>query len=162
VLSLDESDGNGERNSLLYLQALRMSMTQRKITAHLLGNELEFTTSRSSGPGGQNVNKVNSKVTLRFDIRNSPVLTDDEKAILSHKLKSRMTIDGVLLLSSQDKRSQLQNKEEVVLKLEQLIAKAFEKKKPRKATKPSKAAKQDRINKKKIHSEKKKWRQRPE
>jgi ribosome-associated protein len=162
VSALGNTDGDWECNSLLYLQALRTSMTQRRITDQLLGNELEFTTSRSSGPGGQNVNKVNSKVTLRFDIRNSLVLTDDEKAILSHKLKSRMTIDGVLLLSSQDKRSQLQNKEEVILKLEHLIAKAFEKKKPRKATKQSKAAKQDRNNKKKIHSEKKKWRQKPE
>lgn len=137
-------------------------MTQRKITATLLGNELEFTTSRSSGPGGQNVNKVNSKVTLRLDIANSLVLTEEEKEILSNKLKSRMTADGVLLLSSQDKRSQLQNREEVVLKLEQLVAKAFEKKKPRKATKPSKAAKQERFEKKKLHSEKKKWRQKPE
>ncbi len=137
-------------------------MTPRKITAALLGNELEFTTSRSSGPGGQNVNKVNSKVTLRLDIAGSLILTEEEKEILSSKLKSRMTADGVLLLSSQDKRSQLQNKEEVVLKLEQLIAKAFEKKKPRKATKPSKAAKQQRFEKKKLHSEKKKWRQKPE
>jgi ribosome-associated protein len=135
-------------------------MTQRKITAELLGSEVEFTTSRSSGPGGQNVNKVNSKVTLRFDIRNSQVLTDEEKGTLSNKLASRMTTDGVLLLSSQDKRSQLQNKEEVIHKFEQLAAKAFEKKKPRKATKPSKAAKQNRINKQ--HSEKKKWRQKPE
>lgn len=137
-------------------------MTQRKITAALLGNELEFTSSRSSGPGGQNVNKVNSKVTLRFDIRNSPVLTDEEKTILSNKLRSRITTDGVLVISSQDKRSQIQNKEEVVLKLEQLIAKAFEKKKARKATKPSKTSVQNRIKKKKQQSEKKKWRQKPE
>jgi ribosome-associated protein len=137
-------------------------MNQRKITAAMLGKELEFATSRSSGPGGQNVNKVNSKVTLRFDIRNSLVLTDDEKEILANKLKSRMTGEGVLMLSSQDKRSQLQNKEEVIAKFEELTAKAFEKKKARRATKPSKAAKQSRIEKKKIHSEKKKWRQKPE
>lgn len=137
-------------------------MTQRKITVGMLGKEVEFSTSRSSGPGGQNVNKVNSKVTLRFDVRNSLVLTDEEKEILSNKLKSRMTSDGVFLLSSQDKRSQLQNKEEVVAKFDLLVARAFEKKKPRKATKPSKAAKQNRFEKKKLHSEKKKWRQKPE
>ena len=133
----------------------------RAITAELLGNELSFTTSRSSGPGGQNVNKVNTKVTLKFDITHSQVLTEEEKHILSSKLASRLTNDGILILSSQDKRSQLQNKEEVVRKLDKLLAKALEKKKTRKATKPSKGAVQNRIKKKKQHSEKKKWRQKP-
>ena len=137
-------------------------MTQRKISAALLGNELVFTTSRSSGPGGQNVNKVNSKVTLSFDVVNSKVLSDEEREIISRRLASRMTNDGVLVLTAQDKRSQLQNKESVVEKLEKLLAKAFEKKKARKATKPSKGSVKERIKQKKQHSEKKKWRQRPE
>jgi ribosome-associated protein len=135
---------------------------QRKITAELLGNELVFTTSRSGGPGGQNVNKVNSKVTLSFDVAGSKVLVAEEKEVIAKKLATRMTNEGVLVLTAQDNRSQLQNKESVILKLEKLLAKAFEKRKARKATKPSKGSVQERIKQKKQHGEKKKWRQRPE
>ncbi len=136
--------------------------TPRVITSAMLEKELEFTASRSDGPGGQNVNKVNSKVTVRFDVSRSQVLTDDEKTIISSRLGSRLTKEGVLVLTAQESRSQLQNKEAVMLKLEQVLAKAFERKKARKATKPSKGAVQERINKKKQVSEKKKWRQRPD
>lgn len=134
---------------------------QRPITAELLGAELTFTTSRSSGPGGQNVNKVNSKVTLKFDVDNSVILTDEEKQIIKKKLASRITNEGVLLLHAQENRSQLQNREEVIEKFDHLLKKAFEKQKPRKKTKPSKGAVQKRIKQKKVHSEKKKWRQKP-
>lgn len=133
----------------------------RKINSELLERELEFTTSRSSGPGGQNVNKVNTKVTLKFDIGRSAILNEEEKEILLKKLAAKITTEGILLLSSQDKRSQLQNKEDVILKLNNLLTKAFAKKKVRKATKPSKSAVQQRITKKKQHAEKKKWRQKP-
>lgn len=133
----------------------------RKITSDLLGSELTFTTSRSSGPGGQNVNKVNSKVSLNFDVSNSEILSDEEKQVILLKLSSRMTKEGVLLLGAQDKRSQLQNKEAVILKLNRLLTGAFQKKKLRKATKPSKGSIQDRIKFKKQISEKKKWRQKP-
>jgi ribosome-associated protein len=122
-------------------------------------SELSFTTSRSSGPGGQNVNKVNSKVTLQWNVPQSTVLTEEEKAIIEHKLASHITKEGLLQLTSQEARSQLQNKEAVVLKLERLLTKAFTKKKTRKPTKPSKAAKQKRILQKKLRGEKKKWRQ---
>ena len=138
-----------------------MALSQRKLTKDLLGSELIFTTSRSSGPGGQNVNKVNSKVTLRFETESSQILTDEEKEILKRKLSSRLTNEGTIVLTSQDKRSQLQNKEAVILKFEHLLAKAFEKRKARKATKPSKGAIHNRIKKKKANSEKKKWRQKP-
>lgn len=131
---------------------------QRPLDTTLLGSELQFTTSRSSGPGGQNVNKVNTKVTLKFDVRQSGILTDEEKEVLMVKLHSRITGEGVLLLTSQDKRSQLENKEAVIKKFNDLLKKAFEKKKPRKATKPSKTAVQKRIKSKKEHSEKKQWR----
>jgi len=126
-----------------------------------LGKELNFSVSRSSGPGGQNVNKVNSKVTLKFDIANSLVLTPEEKETIIRKLATKLTTERVLILSAQESRSQLENKEAVILKFEKLLTKAFEKRKARKATKPSKGAVQKRITKKKHHSEKKKWRQKP-
>jgi len=132
---------------------------QRTIHFQLIKHELIFSTSRSSGPGGQNVNKVNSKVTLKWDIAHSEIVTEEEREIISKKLASRMTADGVLMLTSQDNRSQIQNKEEAIEKLEALLIKAFEKKKKRKATKPSKGAVQNRIEKKKKNSEKKQWRQ---
>lgn len=121
--------------------------------------EFTFTSSRSSGPGGQNVNKVNSKVTLQWNVFQSNVITGEEKGVIQHKLASYITKEGVLQLTSQEARSQLQNKEAVVQKLELLLLKAFTKKKARKSTKPSKAAKQKRILQKKLHGEKKKWRQ---
>jgi ribosome-associated protein len=135
--------------------------TTRTISAGTLGKELVFTASRSDGPGGQNVNKVNSKVTVKFDVIQSEILSPEEKEIILKKLESRLTKEGILVLSAQENRSQLQNKEAVLVKLEKLLKKAFEKKKVRKATKPSKGSIQERINKKKQLSEKKKWRQKP-
>lgn len=125
----------------------------------MLAPELEFTTSRSSGPGGQNVNKVNSKVTLRWNVKDSILLTAEEKELLLQKLSSRLTTDGALLMNAQEKRSQLQNREEVLLKLEELLKQAFAKRKKRKPTKPSKSSVRSRLDKKKKHSDKKKWRQ---
>jgi ribosome-associated protein len=134
--------------------------TPRQIlTPDLVASELEFVTSRSSGPGGQNVNKVNTKVTLRWNIKDSMLLTSEEKELLLDKLSSRLTIDRTLVVAAQDKRSQLQNKEATLLKLGHLLKQAFTKKKKRKATKPSKGAVQNRLDKKKKHSDKKKMRQ---
>ena len=137
-------------------------MNFRTLNAAQLYRELDFTASKSSGPGGQNVNKVNSKITLNFDVAHSQILTDEEKHIILTRLSGQLTKDGVLQLSSQDQRSQLENKEAVIKKLEWLIAKAFEKKKARKKSKPSHTAIQKRIKSKKHLSEKKKWRQKPE
>ena len=124
-----------------------------------LYNEFIFITSRSSGPGGQNVNKVNTKVTLKFDVPNSQLLSDEQKELITKKLATWITKDGILMLTAQDKRSQLQNKEAVLIKLNQLFTKTFTPKRVRKATKPSKAAKQERIKEKKHRAEKKQWRQ---
>jgi len=134
----------------------------RRVELSLVKHELKFSTSRSSGPGGQNVNKTNSKVTIAFDVANSQVLTEEEKQTLLQKLSNKLTTENVLILSSQEKRSQLENKEVVLAKLDQLLKRAFEKKKARKATKPTKSSARKRVDAKKQHSEKKKWRQRPE
>lgn len=125
---------------------------------HLYAHELVFTTSRSSGPGGQNVNKVNTKVTLKWYVLNSTSITDEQRALIREKLKSYFTKEGVLILMAQDKRSQLANKEAVLHKLDQLLKKAFVRKKARKATKPSKTAVKKRLESKKQHAEKKQWR----
>ncbi len=127
-----------------------------------LYNELVFTTSRSSGPGGQNVNKVNSKVTLKFDVIHSLILTAEDKQLIIEKLATKITKEGLLMITSQEKRSQLENKEDVVGKLNKLFVKAFTPRKKRKATRPGKAAVRKRIGDKKQQSEKKQWRQKPE
>ena len=136
-------------------------MATRKITSELLASELIFTTSRSGGPGGQNVNKVNSKVTLQFDVSDSALLTAEERTTIIEKMSSRLTREGVLILSAQESRSQIRNKEVVIQKFDRLLEKAFKKKKIRKATKPSKGAAQNRIKRKKVQGEKKKWRRKP-
>lgn len=133
-------------------------MTTRKLSSALLQPELEFSTSRSSGPGGQNVNKLNSKVTVKFDVRNSVLLTGEEKVFLLTKLASRLSTEGILILTAQDNRSQMQNKDAVLVKLDALLKKAFERKKPRKATKPTNSSVRERIKKKKERAEKKAWR----
>lgn len=137
-------------------------MTSRILNASILYRELDFTASRSGGPGGQNVNKVNSKISVRFDVPHSEILSDEEKAIILQRLSSYLNKDGVLQLVSQEKRSQLDNKEAVIAKLDALLAKAFEKRKARKKSKPTHAAVEKRIQKKKFLSEKKKWRQKPD
>lgn len=123
-------------------------------------SELQFQTARSSGPGGQNVNKVESKVQLRFDVNNSLILSEEEKLTLLQKLKNKIDQEGILQLSSQEKRSQIQNKELVIRKFYDSLRTAFHKKKIRKATKPSKGAVEKRLQSKKVQAEKKanrKW-----
>lgn len=121
-------------------------------------NELDFTATRSGGPGGQNVNKVNSKVNLRFDVGSSPSLSPEEKETIMEKLSNRISVDGVLILSAQSKRTQLQNKEAAIQKFNQLMGRAFARKKARKATKPTKGSVERRLNKKKMQADKKKMR----
>lgn len=133
-------------------------MASRKINIEELVKELEFSASSSGGPGGQNVNKVATKVTLRFDVSRTSLLSEAEKATIKTKLSTKITTDGVLVLSAQENRSQLQNKQAVIRKAETLLNNALIKKKPRKPTRPTKAAIQNRINAKKQQSEKKEWR----
>lgn len=117
--------------------------------------EIQFQTSRSSGPGGQNVNKVESRVELRFRLTESELLTDEQKQVLLQKLASRLTSEGELLIAAQEDRSQLRNKETALRKFHELLIKALHKPKARKATKPSKGAVRQRLESKKKHGEKK-------
>jgi ribosome-associated protein len=120
--------------------------------------ELKFTTSRSGGPGGQGVNKVNTKVTLRWDVQGSMALDGDHRSVIMAKLSRNINADGELVLTAQTSRSQLQNKEEVISKLAALITRAFAIRKARKPTKPTKASVQRRLTAKKKLSHKKKLR----
>ena len=129
-------------------------------STHIL-TELEFNFSKSSGPGGQHVNKVNTKVGLRFDVAGSTILTEEQKELLVEKLSNKLTKEGVLVLSSQEARSQLVNKENVLEKLDKLLHSAFFIKKKRKPTKPTKASNRKRLDGKKRQSLKKANRQKP-
>lgn len=117
-----------------------------------LSPEFQFLTSRSSGPGGQNVNKVNSKVELRFDIQNSILLSDEQKEILQAKLAKKISAEGIFSVISQIDRSQLANKEDAVRKFYLLIIKALQPVKRRKRTKPTLTSVEKRLTGKRIKS----------
>lgn len=115
--------------------------------------EFAFNTSRSSGAGGQNVNKVNTKVELRFHVATSAILTDEEKQLIMEKLATRINTDGELILVSQSERTQLKNKEKVILKFYELLTRALTPRKKRKATTPTHASQKKRLEEKKARSE---------
>ena len=117
--------------------------------------EFKFQTSRSSGPGGQHVNKVSSRVELRFNVQESQLLSDDDKGILYNKLATRINNDGILSIVVQADRSQIRNKQLAVEKFFDLLTQAFMPVKKRRPTKPSRGARERRLQAKRQGAEKK-------
>jgi ribosome-associated protein len=132
-------------------------MEQEKIVS-----ELTYKAVRSSGAGGQNVNKVSSKVVLTFDLLNSLALSDEEKERTQKKLKSKLTSDGILILNCDEDRSQLKNKSIVTKRFLEIIEKSLVVPKTRKATKVPKSVVEKRLKDKSSVSEIKQNRKKPE
>ncbi len=121
-------------------------------------SELQFAFVRSSGPGGQNVNKVATAVQLRFDVNHSS-LPDEAKARLIHLAGNKMTGDGELLIEAKKFRTQEQNREDAVHRFVELVQRSFQKPRARRKTKPTAASKEKRLKEKKVRGEVKKMRQ---
>jgi ribosome-associated protein len=124
-----------------------------------LEKEFSFRMSRSSGKGGQHVNKVSTRVELLFDVLNSEILTAREKNLVIKNLAAIISQNGILQIASQDSRSQLRNKENAKAKFFEKLEKALTVEKPRKKTRKPKSLNEKRLKKKKIQGEKKSTRQ---
>ncbi len=124
--------------------------------------ELKFKATRSSGAGGQSVNKVSSKVILFFDLKNSKAFSEEEMMVIFKNLKNKLTKENILILSSEETRSQHKNKEIVLDKFYQVIKEALIIPKKRKPTKPSKVSVKKRLKGKKIQAFKKTSRRKPD
>jgi ribosome-associated protein len=133
-------------------------MRDISVTPHLTipASELAIAFARSGGPGGQNVNKVSSKVELRWNLRDSSAPTSTDHALLLEKLGGKLTTDGELIVTSTKTRDQIKNREDAFDKLTLIVRAALHRDKPRKATKPSRAAKRRRVESKRHRSEIKK------
>ena len=125
-------------------------------------HEWLFSASRSRGPGGQNVNKVNTKVELRFQPSSSQLLTADEKELLIRKLKKKLTENGFLIVTSQSERSQFKNKQAAAYKFYRILNRALTKTKERKPTRQTVGSIEKRLAGKKIIADKKALRKKPE
>ena len=124
-------------------------------------SELSYRTSRSSGPGGQNVNKVETRVTVLFDVAASPTLSEEQKGRIRERLATRIDKKGVLRVISQKHRTQAANRETARERLATLVADALEQRRPRKRTRKPAAAKRRRLEDKRHRSEVKRLRKVP-
>lgn len=120
--------------------------------------ETRFSASRGSGPGGQHVNKVSTKITLTWNIPGSAVLSEEQKQNVLQRQAGRVTKEGDLIISCQESRSQLANKELAMARFEELLLETFRRRKARKRTRPTKTSVKRRLESKKKHSEKKRER----
>jgi len=125
-------------------------------------SEIIFKTARSGGKGGQNVNKVETMVEGYFNIAGSALLNEEQKQLVSHKLRNKINAEGILLVKSQAERTQLGNKRLVLKKMNDLINQSLVKPRLRKASKPTKASKEKRIEQKKMKSQVKEGRRKVE
>lgn len=125
-------------------------------------SELEFRTARSGGPGGQGVNTTESKVELRWSIPESAALSDDQRRRLLDRLASRLTTDGVLLLTGSEHRSQHENRRAVLARFQAIVGEALEPPRPRRPTRPPRAYRRRRLEAKRRRAEKKRLRKPPE
>ncbi|AOW21503.1 alternative ribosome rescue aminoacyl-tRNA hydrolase ArfB [Urechidicola croceus] len=123
--------------------------------------ELNFKAIRSSGAGGQHVNKVSSKIVLFFDITNSQILSEEQKEILISNIKTRLTSENVLIINCDENRSQHKNKEVAIDRFLQIISNGLKVRKQRKKTKPSKSSIKKRLEKKRKVALKKAYRKKP-
>lgn len=135
-----------------------MDISQVPVAERNFIPEMHFSASRSSGPGGQHVNKVSSRVELRFDIKASGLLSPDEKELIFVKLAKRINNSGELILACQTERSQYENKEKVTERFFRLLVKSLTPQKKRTPTRPTRASRIKRVESKRKHAEKKKRR----
>ena len=137
-------------------------VAKKKMNKEKIINELKFKAVRSSGAGGQNVNKVSSKVVLTYDLNASQALSEEEKEVLFVKLKSKLTLENILIINCDEDRSQLKNKEIVIKRFLDLITKSLVVPKKRKPTKIPRSVIEKRLKNKSVMATIKQNRRKPE
>ncbi len=134
------------------------SLIEIRADLRIPSSEISFTSSRSSGPGGQNVNKVSTRVTLLFNVDSSPSLSNAQKERLEERLGTRISQAGVLQVNSQEHRSQLRNRQAALERFIRLLREALHRPRPRRPTRKPRRAREERLRRKKQRGQLKKGR----